>query len=232
MKSSQLAFYVLTAAASLLTLAALGLAFFYAPTELTMGVVQKIFYSHVPAAMCAYAGFIIASAASMGYLLRPRAGLDAVARAGVEVGLLFCVYVLISGPIWGYKAWGKAWVWDPQLTATFVLFLMYGGYFLLRVFSPPGERIRKIASALAVFAVVNIPIVHYSVKKWGGLHPTVEREGGGGLAPAMKTTFSVSMLAFLLLFAVLIWLSIRVKMRETRVEELYLDVEDLSRSRS
>jgi heme exporter protein C len=221
-KSSQLAFYVLTAAASFLTLAALGLAFFYAPTELTMGVVQKIFYSHVPAAMCAYAGFTVASAASMGYLLRPRAGLDAVARAGVEVGLLFCVYVLISGPIWGYKAWGKAWVWDPQLTATFVLFLMYGGYFLLRVFSPPGERIRKIASALAVFAVVNIPIVHYSVKKWGG----------GGLAPAMKTTFGVSMLAFLLLFAVLIWLSIRVKMRETRVEELYLDVEDLSRSRS
>lgn len=232
MKSSQIAFYALTAAASILTLSALGLTFFYAPTELTMGVVQKIFYSHVPAAMCAYAGFIIASAASMGYLLRPRPGLDAVARAGVEVGLLFCVYVLISGPIWGYKAWGKAWVWDPQLTATFVLFLMYGGYFLLRVFSPPGERIRKIAAALAVFAVVNIPIVHYSVKKWGGLHPTVEREGGGGLAPAMKATFSLSMLAFLLLFAVLIWLSIRVKLRETKVEELYLDVEDLSRSRS
>ena len=232
MKKSQLAYWITAGLSAVLTLAALGLTFFYAPTELTMGVVQKIFYSHVPAAMCAYAGFIIGSGASLGYLFKPRKGLDSVARAGVEVGLLFCLYVLISGPLWGYKAWGKEWVWDPQLTATFVLFLLYGGYFLLRLFSGPSERIRKIAAALAVFAVVDIPIVHYAVKKWGGPHPTVEREGGGGLAPAMKSTFSLSMLAFLLLFAALIWLSIRVKTRENRVEQLYLDVEDLARSRS
>lgn len=231
MKRSTLLFWLLTALTAVLTLSALGLTFFYAPTELTMGVVQKIFYSHVPAAMCAYAGFITASAASLGYLLKPRRGLDVVARSGVEIGLLFCVYVLVSGPLWAYKAWGKAWTWDPQLTATFVLFLLYGGYFLLRTFSGPSERVRKIAAALAVFAVVDIPIVHYAVKKWGGLHPTVEREGGGGLAPMMKTTFSVSMLAFLLLFAVLLWLAIRIRMREARVEQLYLEVEDLARSR-
>lgn len=232
MKPARLTFWILTGAAAVSTLAALALTFFWAPTELTMGIVQKIFYSHVPAAMCAYAGFIIGSAASLGYLLKPRRGLDIVAQSGVEIGLIFCTYVLISGPLWGYKAWGKAWVWDPQLTATFVLFLLYGGYFLLRAFSGPNERIRKIAAALAVFAVVDIPIVHYAVKKWGGLHPTVEREGGGGLAPMMKTTFSVSMLAFLLLFAALIWLSIRVKNRELRVEQLYLEVEDLVRSRA
>lgn len=232
MKPGNLVFWILTAAAAISTLAALALTFFYAPTELTMGVVQKIFYSHVPAAMCAYGGFIVASVASLGYLIRPKRGLDCVARAGVEVGLIFCLYVLISGPMWAYRAWGKAWVWDPQLTATFVLFLLYGGYFLLRLFSGQSERIRKTAATLAVFAVVDIPIVHYAVRQWGGMHPVVEREGGGGLAPAMKFTFSLSMLAFLILFAVLIWLSIRVKMRENRVEDLYLDIEDLARSRA
>ena len=166
----------------LLMLVAFGMIFFYAPVELTMGIVQKIFYVHVPAAMCAYAGFTVTSVASLLYLLKPRKGWDIAAQSGAELGLLFTIYVLISGPMWAYKAWGKAWTWDPQLTATFVLFLLYGGYFLLRQFSGPSERLRKIAAVLAVFAFIDIPIIHYAVKKWGGLHPVVEREGGDGLS--------------------------------------------------
>ena len=208
---------------------ALGLAFFHAPVDRTMGIVQKIFYSHVPAAMAAYAGFTITSVASLLYLLKPSRMWDTAAIAGAEVGLLFCLYVLASGPLWAIKAWGQAWVWDPQLTATFVLFLLYGAYLMLRLFSGQSEGMRKIAASLAVLAFVDIPIIHYAVQQWGGMHPVVEREGGGGLAPGMKTAFSTSMFAFLLVFALLFWLAFRVRYLQRHLDKLYLDCEDLRR---
>jgi len=223
-------YWVLFGAASLLMLYALYLIFFDAPIEETMGIVQKIFYTHVPAAMCAYAGFTVASVCSIAYLLKPKPGWDAMAQTGVEIGLIFCLYVFISGPLWGYKAWGKAWVWDPQLTATFVLFLLYGAAFLIRSFAGNSDRVKKIAAAVAVFAFVDIPIVHYAVRQWGGLHPSVEREGGGGLAPEIAYSFRISMLAILLLFVVLTWLSARIRFRQLRIDRLYIDFEDISRS--
>lgn len=218
----------LTAAAML---ASLGLIFWHAPVDKTMGIVQKIFYSHVPAAMASYAGFTITSVASLLYLIKPHRNWDIAAVAGAQVGLLFCAYVLISGPLWAIKAWGAAWTWDPQLTATFVLFLLYGAYVLIRAFSGANERMRKVSAALAVIAFVDIPIIHWAVHQWGGMHPVVERSGGGGLAPAMKTTFSVSMFAFLLLFVALWWLAMRVRRLEWRLEEFYIDIEDASRTR-
>lgn len=223
-------YWGLLIAASSLMLFALYLVFFSAPIEQTMGIVQKIFYTHVPAAMAAYAGFTVASAASLAYLMRPRAGWDALSQTGVEIGLLFCLYVFVSGPLWAYKAWGKAWVWDPQLTATFVLFLLYGGAFLIRSFAGNSERIKKIAAAATVFAFVDIPIVHYAVRKWGGLHPTVEREGGGGLSDEIAFSFRFSMLAVLLVFVVLMWLASRIRARQLALDRLYVDFEDYSRS--
>lgn len=216
-------------ATAALFFAALYLIFFNAPVERTMGIVQKIFYSHVPAAMVMYAGFTAASLASLLYLIKPSRLLDNIALSGAEVGLLFCFYVLVSGPLWAYKAWGVAWTWDPQLTATFVLFLLYSGYMMLRLFSGAGERVRKIAAVLAVFAFVDIPIIHYAVQKWGGLHPVVEREGGEGLDPKMKLAFSTAMFAFLSLSALMVWLRVRLRNTEQAVDRLYLDVEDAAR---
>lgn len=222
--------FPLVAALALVTaLLAMGLVFFYAPIEQTMGIVQKIFYVHVPAAMASYAGFTIASVCSFLYLLKPRRHWDIAAVAGAQLGLLFCAYVLISGPLWAYKAWGAAWTWDPQLTATFVLFLLYGGYVLLRFFGGDGEGLRKVSAVLAVVAFIDIPIIHYAVRLWGGLHPVVEREGGGGLAPDIALVLQVNMLAFLLIFLTLFWMNLRARMEEVRVDELYLEVEDLAR---
>lgn len=215
------------AASALALAAASATIFFYAPVEATMGIVQKIFYFHVPAAMAAYLGFTITSVASFLYLLRPGRYWDMAAASGAEVGLLFCLYVLISGPIWAYKAWGQAWVWDPQLTATLVLFLLYGGYFLLRSLSDPNDQMRKAAAVLGVIAFIDIPLIHYAVQKWGGTHPVVEREGGGGLAAPIETTLSVSMVAFLLLFTYLFWLRFKVHHRQAEIDQLHLDIEDL-----
>ena len=203
----------------------LALVFFLAPVEATMGIVQKIFYMHVPAAMAAYAGFVICSVSSLIYLIRPHARWDAAAQSGAEVGVLFCLYVLISGPLWAYKAWGKAWVWEPQLTATFVLFLLYGGYVLLRSLSADSRQIRTISAGLALFALVDIPIVHYAVR---GLHPKVEREGGGGLDPDMKIAFNVAMIAFLLLFSLLFLLAHRLRLLDHQSRALSLELQDLT----
>ena len=223
---------VFVALAAVAMVAGLGLAFFYAPIDRSMGIVQKIFYSHVPAAMAAYAGFTVCSVASLLYLLKPNRLWDSAAVSGAHLGMIFCLYVMISGPLWAYKAWGKAWVWDPQLTATFVLFLLYGGYVLLRAFSGDDDRMRKISAVLAVIAFVDIPIIHYSVQLWRGTHPVIEREGGDGLAPAMKTAFSVNMLAFFLLFVVVLWLAVRVRRLNWRVEQLHVDLEDARRTQN
>lgn len=211
-------------------LAATYMIFFYAPVEVTMGIAQKIFYVHVPSALSMYAGFISTSVASVLYLLRPRKSFDVAAVIGVEIGLVFGVFTLFSGMIWGYKAWGKAWVWDPQLTATLILFLMYGGYWLMRLFSGPSKRVKMIAAVLAILSAVTIPFVHFAVRIWGGIHPTVEREGGDGLAAAIGQSFGVSMLSIFLLFVCLVWLHINVARRQNRVDELYIEVEDILRS--
>lgn len=216
----------LLAACAAALLGALGMIFFYAPVEQTMGIVQKIFYSHVPAALTMYACFITTSVASALYLMRPGRTYDLVATSAAELGMIFCVYVLISGPLWAYKAWGKPWVWDPQLTATFVLFLLYGGYVLLRALSPDTHSIRQIGALLSIIAVVDIPIIHYAVKKWGGLHPVVERSGGGGLAPDARLTFLVCLGAFFLLFLTLLALSVRARLTRQRVDALQLDLAD------
>ena len=111
-----------------------------------------------------------------------------------------------------------------------VLFLMYGGYWLLRLFSGPSQRVRTIAAVLAVLSAVTIPFVHFAVRLWGGIHPTVEREGGDGLAAAIGSTFGMNMLAIFMLFACVVWLQINVARRQARVDDLYVEVEDILRS--
>ncbi len=226
MRVATVGFNILLALTSVTLLVAMYTIFFVAPTEVTMGIAQKIFFLHVPSAMMMYAGFIVCSGASLFYLLRPRPGWDLLATTGVEVGLLMGLYVFISGPLWGYKAWGAWWEWDPTLTSALILFMMYGGYWLLRVFSGPSKRVRMVAAVLAVIAAVGIPFVHYAVQIWGGIHPTVEREGGEGMAPAIAQAFGLSMLSMLLLFVCLMWAQLRVRLRQQRIDELYLEVED------
>ena len=117
-----------------------------------------------------------------------------------------------------------AWTWDPQLTTTFVLFLMYAGYLAFRALSGSSHSLRMIASVIAVIACVNIPIIRYAVTKWGGMHPVVERSGGGGLAPDIKTTLMVCMVAFLLLFVSLLWMACRVRLQALRADALYVEL--------
>lgn len=201
---------------------AVGLVFGYAPVERTMGIVQKIFYFHVPSAIAAYLGFGLCCVASIVYLLRGSHRADAVARASAEVGVFFCGFVLVSGPLWARKAWGTFWTGEPRLLLTLVLVLIFVAYLIIRAFGGRSELTRKIGAVLAILGVVDIPLVRVSVARWRGNHPRVMSEGG--IAPEMEVALYASILAVALLFTSLVWLRARIAIAEDEVERLHREV--------
>lgn len=201
--------------------------FFVAPQaqEAAGGLAQRIFYFHVPAAYAMYLCGTFCFGASAAYLAGPSEGRNAVARAGADCAVVFGMMVLTSGPLWAKKAWGVYWAWDPRLTTTLLSVLIYVAVVVLRAFTGDGEAERKFAAALGVLGTVNLPIIHYSVQKWGGNHPTVIGKGGGGLShPAMKATLGWGFLAMTLLAAVLLWLRSRVILSTSRLAALEMEV--------
>ena len=192
--------------------------FMVAPVEQQMGIVQKIFYFHVPSAYAMYVGFAIAGVCSLVYLVKRSDAWEAWAVAGAEVGTMFCAIVLITGPLWARKAWGVAWTWDPRLTTTLLAGMVFAAYLALRSFGRSGAVERRFAAGLAVVGLVDIPIIHYSVQRWRGQHPTVITRQGGGLHPDMVPALLVSFVAFTALVVLLCWARARVeRLRQSAV---------------
>jgi heme exporter protein C len=208
----------LVAAGMILT--SLYLIFAVAPVEAQMGIVQKIFYFHVPSAFSMYLGFGLAGLGSAIYLVRRSDRWDALAVAGAEVGVLFCVIVLSTGPLWARKAWGVWWTWDPRLTTTLLAGMVFVSFLALRSFGQPGEPEKRFASALALLGLLILPVIHYSVQRWRGQHPTVISEGGGGLDPDMQTALWLSVAAFLHLAVLLLWLRTVIERQRQRMADL------------
>jgi heme exporter protein C len=198
-----------------------------APIERTMGIVQKIFYFHVPSAISMYYGAAACFVGSLGYLLRPREVWDALGRAGAEVAVVFGGIMLVTGPLWAAKAWGHYWTWDPRLTTALLSELIYVAYLVLRAFAGDGAAERRFAAALGVLGAANLPIIHYAVQKWGGQHPVVTGKGGGGIDPSMKPAFDLSMWSFTLLVALLLWARVRVELAKHRLATSEEDAVDL-----
>jgi heme exporter protein C len=184
---------------------AMALAFFYAPIESEMGIVQKIFYFHVPLAWNAFLGFAIVFFASFRYLATRDPRWDARAVCAAEVGVLFTTLVLITGPIWAKPVWGIWWTWDARLTLTFVLWLIYMGYLMLRRYIEAPERRAVLAAVVGVTGFVDVPLVYFAIRWWRTQHPQPVIMGGqdSGLDPKMATALWVSTAAYLLLFTVL-----------------------------
>ena len=163
-----------------ITVALLGYGFYQAiyvaPTEATMGEIQRIFYYHVPSAMVSFLFFFASFVASILYLVSRRQhpsralAADAIALATAEVGVVFCTVVLITGPLWARPVWGIWWTWDARLTTTLVLWLVYVSYLLLRRFAA-GPQMQTLAAVLAIFGYVDVPIVYMSTTWWRTQHP-------------------------------------------------------------
>jgi heme exporter protein C len=215
------AWIAVLALTALATVGTLQVVAFVAPVEATMGIVQKIFYFHVPAAYSMYLGAAACFVGSAGYLAKGTAFWDALARAGAEVAVAMGLMVLISGPLWAAKAWGLYWTWDPRLTTSMLSVLVYVAYVVLRAFAGDGEAERKFAAALGILGAANLPIIHFSVQKWGGNHPRVITTGGGGLHdPNMKIALTLGFVTFTLLAAVLLWTRLRIDLASSRLAEL------------
>ncbi len=221
-------FYALLTATAATFVAEIFFVFLRAPIEARMGIVQKIFYFHVPSWYGMYIGAAACFVGSIGYLVRPTDLRDAFAKAGAEAAVAFGAIGLVTGPLWGAKAWGTFWTWDPRLTTALLSFLIYLAYLVLRAFAGDGSGERRFAAALGVLGAANLPIIHYSVQKWGGQHPVVITGNGGGLAhPDMKIALAGGFICFTLLAPLMLWARTRLELTRSRLAQAEMDAVDL-----
>jgi len=201
--------------AGLAATAILGL--FVVPPDATQGNVQRLMYVHVPAAWVTFLAFGVVFIASAAYLKTGRIHWDRVAAASAEIGVLFCALTIVLGSLWGRPVWGTWWTWDPRLTTTAVLLLIYVGYLSLRKVADSPVRRAKWAAVVGIVGFVDVPIVHQSVVWWRSLHQqaTVLRLGAPTIAGSMLATLLLGFVAFSLAYGYLM----AVRMRVGRLED-------------
>jgi heme exporter protein C len=210
-------------------LLAILLVFIYAPNEQMQGLVQKIFYFHVSSSVTAFSAFFVVFVASIMYLWKHTEWWDAVALSAAEIGVLFCTLVLITGPLWARPIWGTWWTWDPTLTLTLVLWLIYVAYLMLHMDAHDPQRAR-FAATLGIVGYVDVPLILWSVEKWRTLHPkpVLLQEGGTtGLPMTMLLTFAVCLVAFMLLFFYLLRERVSIIQSRHALDVLRHQIDDL-----
>jgi heme exporter protein C len=197
----------------LLGIAAIGLviaaayaSFYIAPEESTMGVVQRIFYFHVGSAWAGMDAFLVCFICNLLYVFKRDQKYDAMAVSAAEVGLALMTVVLITGPIWAKPAWGIYWTWDARLTSTFVLWLLYVSYLLLRSLVEEPDRRALLSSLFGIFAFIDVPLVFGAIRWWRTQHPSPVIMGGpgSGLDPTMSKVFFFSVFAMHVLMVFLL----------------------------
>jgi len=165
---------------------------------------QKIFYVHVPSAWVGFFSYLIVMIAGIMFFLNKNDFWDTVGLAAAEIGTIFITLVLITGPIWATPIWGKPWIWEPRLTTTFILFLIYIGYFMIRSFGGHIERVKRYAAAIGIIAFLDVPIIFVSVQFWSPeiqSHPQVEmvNQPSGILIPFLISLCIFTLVYFLML---------------------------------
>jgi heme exporter protein C len=216
---------ILTGIGIVLMLAALYMIFVYVPTEANMGVVQRIFYFHVPLAWLAFAAFFIVFICSIGYLVKRDFAWDRVASSSAEVGVIFTTLFLVSGSIWAKPIWGVWWTWEPRLTAALVLWLIYIAYLLVRSYIANKEQGARFAAVVGIVGFIDVPIVAMAITLWRTEHPSpVVFEGG--LVPSMLFTLIISIAAFSVLFAILLMMRLSVKNMNSEIKKIKEEIND------
>jgi len=198
------------------------LALAVAPTERTMGDVQRIFYYHVPSGWVAGFCFFLNFLASVVYLWKRSGASDAMAAASAEVGVVFCSVLLITGPLWARPVWGIWWTWDARLTTTLVLWLIYVSYLVLRRFSVGGQT-QVLAAAFAVFGFADVPIVYMSIRWFRTQHPSPVIGGGegSGMAPGIAHVFFTNLALFTVMGILYLVLRYKLQMVEQALESAH-----------
>lgn len=201
-----------------------------APYESTMLMVQKIFYFHVPSWIAMYSAIYVCGVASALYLFKGRLAADRVAVAAAELAVMFGIFGLVSGTLWGRKAWGVWWSGDARLTTALLLELILFAYLILRRYGGPGSE--KLAAGLALFATADTVIVYKSVDWWRTIHPTTtvvfQLGGPDGTSPEMYSALLFCSVAFMLLFTLMLMVRVSLEERRAQLDQLFLAEEDRS----
>jgi heme exporter protein C len=178
------------------------MSFFWVSTEATQGIVQRIFYVHVPAAWTSFLAFGISALCSAVYLWLRDDRLDRAAVSAAEGGLIFATVVLTTGPLWGRIAWGTYWTWEPRLTLTLLLWFIFVGYFMVRNSTEDPEKGKRFAAVVAIVGALDIPFIHLSVLWFRSLHPqpVVAKPDGPTLPGDMLATLLTGLGVFTVLF--------------------------------
>ncbi|MDA2926871.1 cytochrome c biogenesis protein [Acidobacteria bacterium AH-259-O06] len=183
---------------------ALYAAFFYAPTEREMGHVQRIFYFHMGSVWVATVAFIVVFIASIQYLRKESRFSDILAYSSAELGVVFLTITIITGSIWARHSWNTWWTWDPQLTTTFILWVLYVAYLVLRSAIGHDSKKARFAAVFAIVAFLDLPLVYVSARVMRGISPVVFGGRGGGIHPKMMVALVVCMASCSFLFLLLL----------------------------
>jgi len=202
-----------------LMVAALYMVFVYVPTEKSSGIVQRIFYFHVPVAWVSFLAFFVTFIASILYLWKRVTRWDAVASASAEIGVIFTTLVLVTGPIWAKPAWGIWWTWDARLTTSLVLWLIYIGYLLVRRLATDSARGARYSAVIGIVGFIDVPLVFIAVNLWRTQHPTTIIFEGG-LTTSMLLTLLVCLAAFTILYVLLVLQRAGLKELEAEIKHL------------
>lgn len=195
--------------AGLLMLASQYAIWIWSPVEAQMGLIQKIFYTHVALAWWGFVCFFLVFVFSALYLLRRREMYHLLAGAAGEIGVLFSGLVLLTGMAWAKASWNTWWTWDPRLSTALVMWFVYSGYLLVRHMDPAEAKMKTAAAVLGIVAFLDVPLVFFSARMWRSAHPSVIASREGGLPDSMAITLVLSLLAWGALCGLMLWLRSR-----------------------
>src|ERR1700674_3088017 len=195
-------------------------ALIWAPTENTMGLVQRIFYFHVSSAWTGFVSFILVFIGSVAYLRTRALKWDWLSVASAEVGVAFFTIVLVTGPIWAKPVWGIWWTWDARLTSSFLLWVLFVSYLILRTLVDEPERRAMVSAVFGIFAALDIPLVYFSIWLFRTQHPQPVIGDGGSLDSRMLSVLLLCWAALLGVMALLIRQRYRLETLRHQVEEL------------
>lgn len=219
--------YLLGSASMVLLALGAYLGLVWSPPDVEQHDAMRIMYVHVPSAITAYLAFFFVLIGSVVYLWRRDLAWDRLAAASAEVGVLFTAITLVTGSLWGKPIWGVYWTWDPRITTTAIMFVVYAGYLMLRALQPDPVARAKQAAIVGIVGFVDIPIVHMSVTWWRSLHqgPTFGL-GEPTLDDRMQLAVMVNGVAFVVLFLFLLGQRLRLaRMEQQRDELLWQEVQ-------
>lgn len=210
----------------LIPLAAVGIigglymAFIFAPTEATMGHVQRIFYFHVPSAWVGFFAFFVTFLGGILYLWKRDLRWDRLALSSAEIGVVFMSAAIITGSIWARPVWNTWWTWDPRLTLSAVVWMIYVAYLMLRAMVEDPHRRARLASVFGIAGFASVPLDFFAIRWWRTIHPVIFTSQGFSLTPKMLWAFLFCLAAFTILYFVILVQRLRLENLRAELEKL------------